>query len=318
MSHVLLIKDGSTSAEIKAKKNGYWNMRSESFTQTWNVVSESINETYTQAIGNLALPQIGTKIGNCWCKSIKPKETSTIFVNGNPRILWEVEYSFDSDAMAGGLGGGSGEKDPTKWPVEIEWSTETYKELWFYDKSTPPKNFANSVGEPMPIEMDVGCPCLKITRYEPYVWGGHWILAVVKHLNSQEFAGFLPGQCLIDEVTATREEINGGYYFKVSYKILIRQSETATTYPFKLKLLDQGTKLKEDVQGEEEPQIITTQQKYGQTKTINLNGSGYPLQEGEPMVELEFEVYPSFDFNDLGFNLSEDVLPLEAWLQDRD
>ena len=61
MSHVLLVKDGSTSAEIKAKKSGYWSMRTESFSQTWNVVSESLDETYTQAISNLELPQIGTK-----------------------------------------------------------------------------------------------------------------------------------------------------------------------------------------------------------------------------------------------------------------
>ena len=315
MSHVLLVKDGSTSAEIKAKKNGYWSMRSESFTQTWNVTSSSINETYTQAIANLALPQIGTKVGNCWCKSIKPKETCTVFVNGEPRILWEVEYAFDSDAMAGGLGGGQS-GDPTKWPVEIEWSTATYKELWFYDKSNPPKNFENSVGEAMPVEVDVRCPCLKISRYEPYVWGGHWILAIVGYLNSAEFAGFLAGQCLIDDVTATREEINGGYYFHVTYKILIRPADSSATQPFTMKLLDQGTKIKESIDGEE--QIVTTQQKYGQTKTVNLNGAGGVLAEGAPPVELEFNIYQSFDFNDLGFNLSEDVLPLEAWLQDRD
>ena len=88
-------------------------------------------------------------------------------------------------------------------------------------------------------------PVVEFSRYEPYPDTPAGIAAFISkmnrfknRINADEFMGFEPGTCFLYAPQTTREQINGGYFFKVTYRILIKADEGEE--PFKAKPLCEG------------------------------------------------------------------------------
>lgn len=301
-------QEGSFSVDEKAKREGLWNWRTRSFSIEYIVISDDLNESWLAVETMADMPHIGDQKDGCVCKGYKLKETNTVWINGTPRFKWVIEYDYDSECAAkDSRNHNTGETerlDPTQWPVEISWTSEKMKFAFAHDFGNPRKLIQNSAGQIMPQETDKIIPCLTLSRYEPYVWGPTWILTYAQHVNSDEFMGFAAGRCLIDDIQAVREEINGGYYFKVTYKILFSPFSDETIWEWSI--ADRGTKAKDPKWPHSiKPvnEILSTVQE------VDLDGHGGILAEGQEKVFLTFTRYRSAKFADLHFNLSESDIP---------
>lgn len=307
MATVLGSNEGSLSIDEKARRDGAWNLRIRSFTITYTVLSDNLDENWLAIEYMADLPHIGDRKYGCTCKSYKLKETNTVFIDGKPRFKWEIEYSYDSECAATDISGKKPEEpdpqDPLNWPVEISWSGSTVKKVIYKSVSNNPQAITNSVGQLLPQEIEQGVECLTISRYEPYVWGPSWIKKYYHKLNSDEFLDYNPYQCFIEDVSATRELINGGYYFKVTYKILFDDSEEC---PWDFSILDHGTKAKDPRHGN---QIRDICEIHGTATTVNLNGNGFELAENSPPVFITYGKYKTVSFADLKLWLTESKIP---------
>jgi len=88
---------------------------------------------------------------------------------------------------------------------------------------------------------------------------------------------------------ATREAINGGYFFKITYRITIRGGEE----PYKARPLCEGYTFRGLIGGN----IRSTAERYGQNIKVNLDLNG--LESDDP-VYLAFNQYESVNFGNLG------------------
>ena len=301
-------QEGSFSVDEKARRDGMWRWRTRSFSIEYIVISDNLDENWLVVETMADLPHIGDQKDGCRCKGYKLKETNTVWVNGTPRFKWVIEYSYDSecgakDSRNNQTGQDETNPDPIQWPVEIGWTSQKIKYAFTKDCSNPPKIIANSAGQMQVMEDDLIVPCLTLSRYEPYVWGPSWILAYAQCVNSKEFMGFEAGRCLMDDIQAEREEINGGYYFKVTYKILFHPLKDN---PWDWHIADRGTEAKDPDNGN---QIRPVNEILSTAQEVDLDGHGGILAKGQPKVFLTFYRYEAVDFDDLHFNLAESEIP---------
>lgn len=302
-------QEGSFSVDEKARRDGMWNWRTRSFSIEYIVISDNLNESWLVVETMADLPHIGDEKDGCRCKSYKLKETNTVWINGTPRFKWVIEYQYDSECGAKDsrnhqTGQDETNPDPITWPVEIGWTSQKMKWTFTKDCSDPPKEITNSAGQLFPQEDDIIVPCLTLSRYEPYVWGPTWITTYAQKVNSDEFMGYAAGMCLIDDIQAEREEINGGYYFKVTYKILFSPFSSFSIWDWII--ADRGTIMKDP---KHPTQIKPVVEIKGTAEEVDLDGEGGELEEGEPKVTITYKRYFPVKFADLNFNLSESDIP---------
>lgn len=309
MATLLGSNEGTFSVDEKARRDGMWNWRTRQFSIEYTVLSDNLDESWLAVETMADMPHIGDRKDGCVCKGYKLKETNTCWVNGTPRFKWTIEYNYDSECGAeDSRNKNTGEDtrpDPLQWPVEINWTSEKIKTVVYKDFGNPRKVIANSAEQIFPQEIDMIVPCLTLSRYEPYVWGPHWLTKFAQKTNSDEFMGYEAGRCLIDDIQASREEINGGYYFKVTYKILFHPEKD---YPWDWHIADRGTMVKDPRYTYHAP-IKPVVEVYGTAEEIDLNGEGYRLAEGAAKVFLTYFRYGEVKFADLHFNLSESKIP---------
>ena len=319
-------QEGSFSVDEKARRDGMWRWRTRSFSIEYIVISDNLDESWLVVETMADLPHIGDQKDGCRCKSYKLKETNTVWINGTPRFKWVIEYQYDSECGAENsrnhqTGQDETNPDPIQWPVEIGWTSQKIKTTVCKDFGNPPRDIANSAGQLQPQEIDLVVPCLTLSRYEPYVWGPHWITKFAQKTNSDEFMGYAAGKCLIDDIQAEREEINGGYYFKVTYKILFYPNSDFD-WPWEWNIADRGTMMKDTKNYTYDPEhpddnipILPVVEVLGTAQEVDLDGYGHQLQEGADKVFLTFFQYGEVKFADLHFNLAESEIPEEPTQQ---
>lgn len=159
----------------------------------------------------------------------------------------------------------------------------------------------NPNGERIQIEIPNSYPVIEFSRYEPSPDTPAGIAAFISkmnrfknRINSDEFMGFEPGTCFLYAPQTTREQINGGYFFKVTYRILIKADEGEE--PFKAKPLCEGYMAKNPDAG---GTVQSTSEIYGQNIKVNLDAFGMPLGEDADPVFLSFNQYKSVNFSEL-------------------
>lgn len=150
----------------------------------------------------------------------------------------------------------------------------------------------NPNGERIQIEVPRSFPVIEFSRYEAYPDNPAGVAAIAakialyaNKINSDVFLGFAPGSCFMHAPHATREAINGGYYFKMTYRITIRGG----LEPYKARPLCEGYTFRGLVGGN----IRSTAERYGQNIKVNLDLNG--LESDDP-VYLAFNQYEPVPF----------------------
>ena len=234
----------------------------------------------------------------CRCKKRAPKETHTVTYNGTPTVLWEIACDFDSEVEYKEQT--EEEREPTEWPTTLSISTQEVTEDLLQDPVTK-QPVVNPNGERIHIELTNSYPVIEFSRYEAYPDTPAGVAAIVSKINRYKnrvnktpFLGFPAGTCFLYAPVATREKINGAYFFKMTYRILIKAEEGDE--PFVAKPLCEGYLVRDANNG---GKVVSTADLYGQNIRVNLDKQGHVLQDGAPPVYLSFHQYQQADFNDL-------------------
>lgn len=305
MAHIIGMVTGS-EIESSLKRKGLGEFLQTRFSLTFQVESDSLSEKWTDILALEQLPQIGKPFSglgslkgpeaeSCRCSSHKLKEVSAIQRNGKWKMLWTIEYSFDSESVesSGGIGGGlgNGTKDPRDWPVEYSFESSSCTEPMLYECGTG-KPVINAVGEPIFIETEVVCPVLVVKRYETFSKNQLFhIRRFLKHTNQDAFLGWQPDQVLIDDISSNMKLIHGTPYLETTYRFIFRND---SEMPFAVNILHQGTKARTEPGGE----IKTTAEILGKNCTVNLTKDG-TINETEVPHLLNFRTYHQAVFSDL-------------------
>ncbi|MBQ9454833.1 MAG: hypothetical protein IJU53_04095 [Thermoguttaceae bacterium] len=291
MGTIIGIKDGSFSGN--EERSSIFAKMKRKYSVIFSIVADSVDETWTSILNTPKLPKLleDWKGDGCRCKSRTPKEAHTIHFNRKLTILWEVECTFDSEVVFKPFE----TDDPLQWPIELSLSTEDVTELLTQDVVTG-KPIQNPNGEKIQIEVPRSYPVIEFSRYESYPdnpLGVAQLAAKIAYysnkLNADTFLGCSPGNCFMHAPRAMREAINGGYFFKVTYRITIRGG----LEPYKARPLCEGYTYRV-AKGFN---IRSTAEIYGQNIKINLDLDG--VESDEP-VYLAFNQYESVVFADLG------------------
>lgn len=118
-------------------------------------------------------------------------------------------------------------QSPLESPIELSITTEDVTESLEKDVVTGAP-IQNPNGERIQIEVPRSFPVIEFSRYENYPDNPAGVAAIAakialyaNKINADTFLGFPPGSCFMHAPHATREAINGGYYFKMTYRITI-------------------------------------------------------------------------------------------------
>lgn len=306
MAHIIGIVTGS-EIESSLKRKGLGEFLQTKFSLTFQIESDSMSEKWTDILALEQLPQIGKPFSglgslkgpeaeSCRCSSHKLKEVSAIQRNGKWKMLWTIEYNFDSESVEspGGIGGGlgNGTKDPRDWPVQISFESSSCTEPLLADaRSGAP--VVNAVGEPVFIEHETVAPVLVVTRYETFSKQKlDFIKKYLKRTNKSIFLGWGPGHVLLDDIRSSLKLVHGTPYLETTYRFLFRDD---SDIPFAANILHQGTKARTETDGE----IKTTAEILGKNCTVNLNHDGTVNETDVPNV-LTFHTYREAEFDELG------------------
>ena len=150
----------------------------------------------------------------------------------------------------------------------------------------------NPNGERIQIEVPRSFPVIEFSRYENYPDNPAGVAAIAAKiaLYANKINADISTRLLFMHAPhATREAINGGYYFKMTYRITIRGG----LEPYKARPLCEGYTFRGLVGGN----IRSTAERYGQNIKVNLDLNG--LESDDP-VYLAFNQYDSVSFGSLG------------------
>ena len=292
MGTIIGIKDGSFSGS--EEQASAFQKKKRRYSVSFDVIADSIDETWTSILNTPRLPKLleDWKGDGCRCKRRTPKEAHTMHYHGKLTILWEIDCEFDSEVVFKDFS-----KDPTEWPIELSLSSEDVTEILEKDVVTGAP-IQNPNGEKIQIEVPKSYPVIEFSRYENYPDNPLGVAALAAKIayyantvNADTFLGCAPGNCFMHAPRATRESINGGYYFKVTYRITLRPG----LQPYKARPLCEGYTFRGFVGAN----VRSTAEKYGQNIKINLNLDGMEIAESEEPVYLEFNQYAPVNFADL-------------------
>lgn len=253
---------------------------------TYIVIANSANDNADTVIGSYGLP----KLGQLWnwrkCTSLNATSSTPIVFGGRSTNLWEVVAHYEKIHAQ--------DEDPTTWDPEISWSTETYEEV--LKKDMKGKAVKTKCGEPILLTVNRVCPVATITKYQPESY--QIPASSVGCVNSGAFMGWPAKSALLKSVGVTYEKINvkgeDRRFAKLTATVVFKNDGTSN--PWKEKVLHQGRKCKNRTTGK----IEVWQDKQGNTGLVNLDSSGYALDNNEDEQYLEFDVYDDVSFSSLG------------------
>lgn len=316
MGTLLGQKDGTFSGN--EQRSSIFRKRKRKYSLTFDVLADSVDEKWTEVLNTPGLPRPLEDFqgDGCRCKNRSPKEAKTVMQDGVLTILWTVQCDFDSEVVFRDVGKDQEIlTDPLEWPTTLSIHEHEEKRdlltAW-NDAGTP---IENPNGERIHVEVTESYPLIEFSRYEAYPDTPEGVVSFLgkmasyaNTLNSEEFLGFPKYSCLMYAPTATREEINGGRYFRVTYRILVKnytQEEKEASgqenySPFDVRPLCEGYLVRDRDTGE----IRSTSEIYGQNIKVNLDADGYELADGNEPHFLYFETHDASDFN--GLNLVPD------------
>lgn len=311
MGTLLGQKDGTFSGN--EQRSSIFRKRKRKYSLTFDVLADSVDEKWTEVLNTPGLPRPLEDFqgDGCRCKNRSPKEAKTVMQDGVLTILWTVQCDFDSEVVFKDIGKEQEQMaDPLEWPTTIaiheHEETRDLLNAW----NAPKTPVCNPNGERIHVEVTQSYPLIEFSRYEAYPDSPSGVAAFLKKmanfantLNNTEFMGFPKYSCLMMAPTATREEINGGRYFKVTYRILIKNytdeekeaSGQEDFSPFDVRPLCEGYLVRD----RETDEIRSTSELYGQNIKVNLDANGCELGEGEDPHFLYFHTREGANFNEL-------------------
>jgi hypothetical protein len=113
-------------------------------------------------------------------------------------------------------------QNPTQRNPEITWSFQKYQKPITTDINGAA--LVNSADEPFdpPVEIDDSRPALTVSRYE-IIFSPALAVAYMDAVNSDPFAGALPGTAKVDSITGVFVYVEGFFLWKVTYVIHFRR-----------------------------------------------------------------------------------------------
>lgn len=253
----------------------------------------------TQAAGEREAAVIagcGVSLGDLWasgseadskarCTRIDARELSDFGTYG----YWVAECLFSSK-------GSPESEDDTKPPEqrtpEWRWSFEQEEVVIPKDVITDVP-LTNSVGEPLILTAPVPIPVLNIRRYN-VDFDPQTILDYGGRVNSVAFWGADPKAALMAGITDEPVDVDGRTLRLNNYTIKFGMA--LPTEDWTVDLLDHGTKFFEIGAVSTLTDFATKQ---GNPTTGNLNGLGFALPAGAPLVYLNRNRFRQANFNDL-------------------
>lgn len=207
-----------------------------------------------------------------------------------------VQYS---TPVASGPGEEDPEENPLARPMTIGWgSTKTsvpVERATFIDgelewPDIPVESSAYEVFDP-PIMRDFGRRVLTITHNEA-TFDSALAIVYTDAVNEEAFVGCAPGTVKIASITASRHYENEVWYWAVEYQFDVNPDG------WNLFIVDRGTRVL-DAAGEKS---VTAKDGDGNpyNSPIHLDGNGWKLGIDDPVVYLEYRIYPIKDFAALG------------------
>lgn len=287
MPKILGIKAGSISASAGLKKHGKRFNREKEFTITYIILGDTLATDEDDILSTNGLPPIFYPYNGAYVQNFKAREVEMV-INPNTGVpcgLWEVDVSYNSRVNP------TEDLDPTQKRPQVRWYYEIEERQLEVDAidGTPVQTDAN---EPIVTTYPYVYDILEIKRYENYPWDPSTFRDYRFHTNEEEFWGAPEGSALMLPVEVEEEIIETEPYELVTYKIKFDLNDELEE-PFKARLLHHGYMYREDVLSEP----IAYQDKNGNPATINLEGGGTKLPDGDPPEYVRFNRHKKADFN---------------------
>lgn len=259
-----------------------------SFTRTFLVTTDDpeVDGPY-EACFCAGLPRLGDPFPSdplYTCKTITPEPVA------NPAKSWFVtcEYSRRSNDP-------DDEPDnPLNEPVQSTFSSVKVRKPVTVDQSGAAiVNAADCAFDPPP-EIERTHPTITFVRNEPFYSFATHSEPYVDHVNSATFSGADPGTVKCADITATQERENGQDYYKVTYQFEYNPDG------WQLSLLNVGYMEKADGTN-----LTKIKDDNGRDVSTPWPLSVTGVAQGSPLTSasfnyLDFTVFPSVDFNNLG------------------
>lgn len=215
MPKLLGRKHGTVGGDYTLEKKGQWWNRVKSFSETFYVMSDSLNDFEDAILACPGLPVTGDIVDGCALRRKVAKETDTIHWGGTVRALWEVELFYDSrvdpDQMT------NADAEPTNRRPKRRWRSVKIEERM--EKDVEGTKVQTQADEEIVIMDTVVYPLLEIERYENYPFDPQTIRKYTDKCNLETFYGAPPGCALIESIDTDEEVMNRILYEKVVYQI---------------------------------------------------------------------------------------------------
>jgi hypothetical protein len=209
-----------------------------------------------------------------------------------------ITPTFDGDGQIEG-GGPSGNgtpstveptlfENPLLRPADVSWSTVRIKRPLTVDNAGEP--IVNSAGDPFdpPLEYEQVNLIFTVVKNRA-THDAEALRGYINAINSATWLQFPAKSLRCNDITATREFENSGFFWRVTF---IFEYQARLWNP--LKVLDAGYRELFLF----EHQRITDQFGAPPSRPVLLDGNGEQLPVGDPPVFLEFNVYDEADFKD--------------------
>ena len=290
MADILGFKDGSLGGEIRLKNAWSSQLAARRFSLIYEVQTRNLNENWSTIQFDPKLPQMGDVLNGCRCCGSHFREVKTVWDNGKPKILYEIEYEYSSETTGGsGFPTGSTTSSPDEWPFEFDFDSTSFTDQLRWD-AVSGEPVATPCGEVIPLETDRGALIMHVSGYEGLAFWPDLYIQRLYRVNKNVFLNMGPGHVLIKSISAKPTPINGKLWFYVTYTLEMRDNND---HPFAAEVLNHGTKCRTEINGE----IHTTAEVLGRNCTVNLDDDGVIYEGDEPPI-LVFEKYQPIDFDE--------------------
>lgn len=327
-------KAESRSADVQMELSKHSITLNKSFSRTYVVLSDDMTEWEITVAGAYGLPRVGTTSdefnsylatadsslfdqwihsgsstgaqyykatqtvpSGYWVKSVSAKEIANVFHFAAFSTAWEVEVTFETlkpDEVDG--------TTPDQLPLEVTWDSE--KETLALTKDlVDGKPIVTAANEPMGAEYTRSIAVLTLKKYYPISFVPQAVKLVYEDtICNHTFWGYPAKYALMDSISAVladREDADGNktYYWEVTYKIKFRND--GSSEPWKLKLMHQGTRYKNN-----EGKIVEYVGESGGAGTglINLTVDGHLLPDNGEINYREFNAHRIIAWHNLGID----------------
>ena len=309
MASIMGVPTGAPNLTKELQKSGIvWKLNT-SYSREYLVLADRLDEPQESilaavpAVGDVThVPAIGAKEGKMMCKSVNVTEVEVVHhpATGELTSLNKIVCQFDSDVKL----------DPLELDAEVRWSSESEEEALWKDVVTGAP-IATAVGEQIPMTRPLVIPVLEIKRYAPFPFNPTTIIEYTNTLNEKTFWGAPAKHALLASIECdyVDVELYDGVKQKfahVSFRIKFR-FDANTEEPWKARPLHYGNYAFELGSDADDQEIKCKQitDKSGRPIQGNLDANGFELGANDDPVFLEFNLYATKDFDDLGINRTQ-------------